>query len=119
MLLLAFIIIIYDLELKFDYQRVLLGFPDTITSVSKMRHVGPRRACSLGEMRALLGVDELHHIMSSLVFREYVPGALDELEQVGGRIDVLGGVVDGNRPASISSLMLVFVLRNHRSVSCK
>ena len=65
-----------------------------------MRQVGPLWGRSLGEMRVLLRVDELHHIMSSLVFREYVTGALDELEQVGGRIDVLGGVIDCNRLAA-------------------
>ena len=52
-----------------------------------MRQVGPRRRCSLGEMRALLGVDEVENIMSLFIIRELESGALHELEQVGGLSD--------------------------------
>ena len=55
-----------------------------------MRQVGPRRGCSLGEMRALLGVDEVDNIMSFNILLELESGALHELEQVGGLIDVFG-----------------------------
>ena len=51
-------------------------------------------------MRALLRVDELDHIISILVFLEGDLGALNELEQVGGRMDVFGGVKDANRLAA-------------------
>ena len=34
-------------------------------------------------------------------------GALDELEQVGGRIDVYGGVIDGNRLAALLEVALL------------
>ena len=66
---------------------------------------------SLGEMRALLGVREVDHIMSLFVFRESVSGDLLELEQVGGRTDVFLSFIDGYQ---LAPLLVVALLTSSR-----
>jgi hypothetical protein len=62
-------------------------------------------------MRALLRVDEVDNIMSLMIFLEFESGALHELEQVRGLINVFGSFNDRNRLAPLLVVVLLLCSR--------